>query len=97
MNKFYSLLGLGKKAGYLKSGEMGCEIAIKNRNCKLLIIASDATENTKSKFIKLANRYGIKYIIYGDKDALGSSIGKGLISVIAICDDNFAKAIDKLL
>ncbi|WP_427338696.1 L7Ae/L30e/S12e/Gadd45 family ribosomal protein [Caloranaerobacter sp. DY30410] len=97
MNKFYSFLGLGMKAGYLKSGEMGCEIAIKKRKCKLLIIASDASENTKNKFIKLTKRYGIKHIIYGDKIALGSSIGKGLISTIAICDDNFSKAIVKLL
>ncbi|KPU28173.1 hypothetical protein TR13x_02220 [Caloranaerobacter sp. TR13] len=97
MNKFYSLLGLGMKAGYLKSGEMGCEIAIKKRKCRLLIIASDASENTKSKFIKLTRRYGTKYIIYGDKTTLGSSIGKTLISTIAVCDENFSKAIVKLL
>ncbi|WP_069649565.1 L7Ae/L30e/S12e/Gadd45 family ribosomal protein [Caloranaerobacter ferrireducens] len=97
MNKFYSLLGLCMKAGHLKFGEMGCEIAIKKRKCRLLIIANDASENTKNKFIKLTKRYGIKQIIYGDKDALGSSIGKGLISTIAICDDNFSKAIVKLL
>lgn len=97
MNKFYSMLGLGMKAGYLKSGETGCEIAIKKRKCKLLIIASDASENTTNKFIKLSKRYGIKYIHFGDKSSLGSSIGKGLISSIAVCDDNFSKALLKLL
>lgn len=93
MNKFYSLLGIGMKAGYLKAGEMGCEIAIKKRKCKLLIIASDASENTKKKFIKLTKRYGIRYVIYGNKEALGSSIGKELISIVAVCDNNFSKAL----
>lgn len=97
MDKLYSMLGLAKKAGCLKSGEMGCMEAIKKKNAILLFIATDASDNTKKKFINLSDNYEIKYIIYGNKELLGKSIGKDLISVIAILDNNFAKSIKELL
>jgi len=97
MNKIYSLLGLAKKSGSLKPGEMGSMEAIKKKQCKLLIIAEDASENTKKKFINLSNKYNIKIIIFGSKDEIGNSIGKEIISVVSILDSNFTKAILDLL
>ena len=97
MNKIYSLLGLAKKSGSLKPGEMGSIEAIKKKQCKLLIIADDASDNTKKKFINLSKNYNISNIIFGSKEEIGSSIGKEFISVVAILDSNFTKAILELL
>ena len=60
MNKIYSLLGLCQKAGKIVSGEVGCEAAIKNKTAKLLLLAEDASENTKKKF---QNSYVIDVLI----------------------------------
>jgi len=55
MDSIYSMLGIGRKAGYLTIGETGCIQIIKREKCKLLIVASDASENTKSRFISLCS------------------------------------------
>ena len=47
MDKVYSLLGLAKKAGQLLSGDDTCERTIKSGKAVLVIVAGDASENTK--------------------------------------------------
>jgi len=89
------MLGIGRKAGYLTIGETGCIQIIKREKCKLLIVASDASENTKSRFISLCNRYNVKYVMFGNKEGLGHSLGKDFSAVVAISDTKFAEAIDK--
>ena len=49
-NKFFSMLSLCQRAGRLVSGELPCENAVKSGKAKLLIIAEDASANTKKKF-----------------------------------------------
>ena len=96
-DKFYSMLGIGKKAGYIKAGETPSIDSIKKSKGYMLIIADDASDNTKNKFIKLSKNYNIPYYLLGNKDALGHSIGKELISTIVVCDEQFSKALLKLL
>ena len=76
-NKFYSMLGLCMKAGRLTSGEVGCEAAIKGKKAKLIIVAEDASENTKTKFTNSAKFYAVDLISYGNKSELGYALGKG--------------------
>lgn len=97
MDKFYSLLGLGKKARYLVSGETACIQDIKKNKCKLLIIAKDASENTKEKFVNLSNKRNVKCVLFGNKESLGKAIGKEITALISINDSNFSMAILKLL
>jgi len=93
MNKFYSMLGIGKKAGFIISGETGCLQAIKKSKCKLLILASDASDNTKDRFMSLCSKNNIRLIIFGYKAELGSAIGKGLTSIVAVVDDRFSNTL----
>lgn len=97
MDKVYSMLGLGKKAGYIVSGETGCIQEIKRKKSKLVILAEDSSENTKKKIIDLCNRYQIEYCIFGKKEDLGMGIGKSLTATITIKDPKFAKAILDIL
>ena len=49
-DKVLSLIGLSMKAGRCTSGEMMTENETKAGKAKLVIVASDASENTKKKF-----------------------------------------------
>lgn len=91
------MLSIGRKAGLIISGEMGCIQSLKEGKSKLLFIASDASDNTKSKFQNICNQKKVKYIELGLKEELGESIGKGLTSVISINDGAFAKALIKII
>lgn len=90
-NNVYSFLGLMQKSGNIASGDDTVEIDIKKKKCKLLIISSDASENTKKKFVDMAVYRGIPYAFYGTKIDLGRSIGKSERAVISIRDSGFAK------
>ncbi len=93
MNKVYSLLGLGKKAGYIVAGETGCIQEIKRKKAKLIILAKDTSDNTKDRFDGLCEKHKIKYICFGEKANLGKAIGKELTAVISIRDLKFSNAI----
>ena len=51
MNKFFSLLGLCKRAGKLVAGAVAAEQAVRKKQAFLLILAQDASKNTKKKLI----------------------------------------------
>lgn len=95
-NKFLSLMGLCQRAGKLVSGELPCENAAKSGKAKLLIVASDASDNTKKKFTNASNSRDIDIIDYGNKIELGRSIGKDMRSVVAIIDEGFALQLKKI-
>ncbi len=90
-----SLLGLAKKAGRLQSGEYCTEKSVKGGLSSLVILAGDASDNTKKKFHNMCTFYETKLIEYSSKELLGAAIGTDLRSVISIEDEGFAKAMDK--
>lgn len=96
--KLSSLLSLCQRAGFLVSGEGPSEIAIKKKNGKLVLISSEASNNTKKKFINAADYYDTPiHTIECSKEEFGQIIGKGERSVIVICDANFKNQIEKLI
>ena len=97
INKLYSMLGLGKKAGYIVLGETGCVQSIKKEKSKLIILSQDASDNTKDKIISLCENNNIKYYIIGEKQDLGYAVGKNLSSIISITDIKFADVIANII
>lgn len=91
------MLGLASKAGKIFSGEDVVRNAIRHSKVKLLIISQDASENTKKRFVNAAEYYKVPMRIWGDKERLGSSIGKSNRSVVGIGDANFTNSIITLL
>ena len=75
------------KAGRCASGEMMTESETKSGRAHLVIIASDASENTKKKFRDMCK----------DKDTLGHAMGKEFRASLAILDEGFADGILKEL
>lgn len=68
-----------------------CEKVIKSKEAKLLIIAEDASDNTKDKFVSSCEFYNVPYRIFSQKEVLGHAIGKNIRATIAILDEGFAK------
>ena len=62
------------KAGKLAYGTDMCIEKIKFNKAKLVIVATDASDNTKEKFKKLCDENKIKYAIYGNKNDLSVAI-----------------------
>lgn len=96
-DKVLSLIGLAMKAGRCASGEMMTETETKSGRAKLVIVASDASENTKKKFRDMCEFYKVPIYFYGDKDTLGHAMGKEFRASLAILDEGFAKGIRKQL
>ena len=96
-NKAYSLIGLAMKAGKIASGEFATEKAVKDGTAALVIVAEEASENTKKKFRNMCAFYEVPLHFLGDKEALGHAIGKEFRASLAVLDDGFAQAIKKKL
>lgn len=96
-NKVLSLVGLATKAGKTVSGEFSTEKSVKSGKSFLVIVADDASENTKKKFRNMCEFYDIPVYFLSDKETVGKSMGKEIRASLSIQDENFAKAILKEL
>ena len=95
--KIYSLLGLCKKAGFIQGGEFLTEKAIKSFKSCLVIVAEDASDNTKKKFSDSCAFYEVPYYTFGDKDSLGHSIGVEFRASVTVNNAGMAKKLIALL
>ncbi len=95
-NKLLSMLGLCTKAGKLKSGEFQTESSVKSGEAFLVIVAGDASDNTKKKFNDMCTFYETPIIEYGLKEEMAKAIGKDVRAMLAVCDEGFAKSILKI-
>lgn len=96
-SKALSLVSLATKAGKTASGEFCTEKEVKTGMAELVIVAEDASDNTKKKFKNMCNFYEVPIYFYGDKDTLGHAMGKQFRASLAILDEGFAKGILKEL
>ncbi len=96
-NKILSLLGLAQNGGRISSGEFMTEKSVKEGKAFLVIVAEDASDNTKKNFQDMCNFYHVPLVIVGRKEALGHAIGKQIRASIAVNDSGFAKSIQKLV
>ena len=96
-NKVLSLIGLATKAGKTASGEFLTEREVKSGKAALVIVAGDASENTKKKFRNMCDYYKVPIYFYEDKDTCGHARGKQFRASLAVLDEGFAKGIRKHL
>lgn len=96
-NKVLSLLGLATRAGKVASGEFAVEKSVKSGAAYLVIVAQDASDNTKKMFTDMCAFYEVPISIYGTKAELGHAIGKEYRASLAVQDEGFVKSIQKHL
>ena len=96
-SKALSMISLATKAGKTASGEFATEQSVKSFRAELVIVATDASDNTKKKFQNMCEFYEVPIYFYGDKDTLGHAMGKEFRASLAVNDLGFAKGIMKHL
>ena len=92
-NKLLSYMGFARKSGNLVSGSNTCSITMKKGKVKLLLIAEDASDNTKDKMTSEAKARGVCVMIYGDGEEMSHAVGESGRTVFGITDGNFAHVI----
>ena len=86
-------LGLAMKAGKLVSGEFQVEKAVKEMKAYLVVIAGDASENTRKHFTDMCQFRQIPVRIFGKKEEIGNAVGKAYRASIAVTEKGFAESI----
>ena len=96
-DKTLLMLGLAQRAGKVASGEFSTEKAVKSKKAFLVVVASDASDNTKKMFSDMCTFYKVPIAFYSDKVSLGHAIGKEFRASLAVLDEGFGKQIQKHL
>lgn len=94
-SKVLSLISLATKAGKTVSGEFCTEKEVKSGRAFAVVVAGDASDNTKKKFKNMCDFYKVPIYFYADKDTLGHAMGKEFRASLAILDEGFAKGMKK--
>lgn len=96
MDKIYGMLGMAMRARKLSTGDAVLN-DIRNKKAKLVIIAADASDNTKKKITDKCNFYNVDYGFVANSNLLNHAIGKTNRMAVAVIEDGFAKSIKTCL
>ena len=96
-DKALSMLGLATRARKCVSGEFSVEKAIKEGKAQLVIIAGDASDNTKKHFSDMCDYRNIPVYTYSDRESLGKCTGKAARASVAVTDQGFSEKISSIL
>lgn len=95
--KVFSYIGLATKAGKLLSGEFSTEKAVKEGKAQLVIVAADASDNTKKMFTNMCTYYKVPIYFFSDKIKLGHAMGKEFRASLVLLDKGLAGMVEKQL
>ena len=96
-DKVLSMLGLATRSRNVVSGGFATEQAVKSGKAYLVIIAEDASDNTRKKYSNMCEFYEVPYVYYSTKEVLGHAMGKEERTTLAVTDEGFADSIQKHL
>ena len=91
------LLGLATRAGKIVFGTEACKSEIEKRRVKLMIIAQDASDRTKSNFQEICKKVDIPILEILSIEVLSNAIGKDNKATVGIVDINFSKEMLKII
>lgn len=92
--KIVNLLSMAQRAGKCASGRTQAQKALESKKAVLMLIATDASADSKAEFYKLAEKYEIKKFEVLNRERLGSALGKEQRSVAVLLDRGFGKAME---
>ena len=90
MNNFLNMLGLASRARKIITGETLIK-KIRSNEVDYVIIASDASDNTKKKIIDKCTSYNVEYVVTSSIDELSKAVGKNNRVALGIQNAGFAK------
>lgn len=91
--KYYGMISLAQKAGKLAVGESKAQDVIRGEKAYLIILACDASENTKKKFSDMSKYRDIPIVYVKDRYKFGDTIGRKFAVSAAVTDKGFADGI----
>jgi len=101
--KAYGLLGLAARKRSVLSGGGVCERFLRDgkgagpgaaaRGRSLVLVAADASEQSRERIGILAQKAGATLRVFGDKASLGAHIGKAERSAAIVTDESLAAAL----
>lgn len=98
MDNSLHMVGLAFRAGRLEVGEEPVGAACRARDCRLILIARDAADNTFRRVRHFADAGQCLWIsIPYTKEELGSAVGRTACAMVAVTDVGFAEAIARKL
>ena len=95
--KFFRMLGLGARMRAIAFGEGAVKDSIKSGKAHLVVIAKDASDNTKKKFRNSCEFYSVNMIEHSDKFTLGRYTGREFAVVLAVSNQGIAEEMKKCL
>ncbi len=91
------LLGLAARAGAVLPGTERVREAARAGDVRLVVVAGDASGNTRDKLIPLLEARGVPYALACDRARLGEAVGKAPLGAVAVLDTSFATRLRELL
>ena len=97
-NHILNMIGLALRAKKLEVGEEPVGAACRARDCRLIIVARDAADNTFRRVKHFADAGQCLWIsVPFTKDELGGAVGRTSCAMLAVTDIGFAETIAKKL
>mgnify|MGYP000765418089 CR=1 FL=1 len=98
MDNVLTMVGLALRAGRLAVGEEPVGTACRARDCRLLLLAADAADNT----VRRAERFAqagqcLTASLPCSREELGAAVGRGSCAMAAVTDTGLAGAIAQRL
>lgn len=90
-------LGLARRAGLVVIGEENCLKAIRSRKAFLLVLAEDASANTKKRFRDKCSFYRTPLVEAGNRHELGAAVGRETAVALAVTDQRLADGIQRTI
>ena len=91
--KVAGLLGICAKAGKIASGAFAAEKIIASGKAKLVLLAEDASEATRSYYCGMCESKSVPCRVYAEREELGQAIGKGDRVIVAVTDEGLAQSL----
>ncbi len=95
--KLASLLGFAMKSGNLKTGTENVVKSIVSGRAKIVILATNAAENSTKKITDKSMYYGVNLYRVFTIDELSKIIGKSNRVAVAVTDLGFASSMEKII
>ncbi len=90
-NRFLTMLGMCAKAGKCAFGETACLSSVRSGKAKLMLVLSDASENSTKRFRDACANGKVPLILTGEP--IDAATGKPGRKFIAVTDANFAETV----
>jgi ribosomal protein L7Ae-like RNA K-turn-binding protein len=92
-----ALLGMATRAGSLVPGTDRVREAARGGSLRLVILAGDASDNSRGKLLPLLDATGVPYVIRFDRNELGAATGRPPLSAVGVVDSALADRLQQLL